>query len=87
MALIRDEREREKRRRPGTVPARRRCHGCGEKARRPMRIKVYGPRFDEPVAQEVSGDEGESILGPSAAGGRGRQGGRHGRRREGPWRT
>ena len=84
MALIRDEREREKRRRPGTVPARWRCHGHGEKARRRTRIKVYGPRFVEPVAQEVSGDEGESIPGPSTAGGRGRRGGRHGRRREGP---
>ena len=83
MALIRDEREREKRRRPGTVPARRRCHGHGEKARRRMRVKVYGPRLVEPVAQEVSGDEGESISWPSAAEGRGRRGGRHGRRHEG----
>ena len=84
MALIRDEREREKRRRPGTVPARRRCHGRSKKARRRMRIKVDGPRLVEPVAQEVSGDEGESIPGPSVAGGRGRWGGRHGQRREGP---
>ena len=59
MALIRDEREREKRRRPGTVPARRRCHGRSKKAHRRTWIKVYGPLFDEPRAPGERGGEGD----------------------------
>ena len=80
-------RGRERRLAAGTGPRRAGHHGRRRETRRRTRFRVYGPRFDEPRAPGEKGGESDLAQAENAAGGHGRRGGRHGRRRESPWRT